>query len=123
VQRTSRPSAGPHRASAPPTPATAGPGWSSPRTPNYAWPGRWSPTCAAPGRNPPHRAGSPQRGSAAAFGTSARPPCFPPGRPNPADPAPDDHLAHATDTRRPATMSARPSNPTKRLPHDSNAEV
>ncbi len=120
---SSRPSAGPPRRSATPTRPTAGPGCSSPPTPNYAWPDRWSPTCADPGRDPPRRAGSPRPGSAAAFGTSARPPCSPPAHPNPADPAPDAHPAPATDTPRPATTSAKRSNATGPSPHDKSVQV
>jgi len=86
---SNRPSAGPARASAPRPPPTAGPGCSSPHTPSYDWPGPSSPTCADPGNAPPARAASPQRESAAAFGTPARrPPCRP-EHPNPAEPVQD----------------------------------
>ena len=110
-------------ASAPRPRPTAGPGWSSPRTPSSGWPAPSSPICAAPGNAPPDRAGSPQPGSAAGFGTSARRPCCPPAHPNPADPAPDAHPAPATDTPRPATTSARRSNATEPSPHDNSAQV
>jgi hypothetical protein len=113
-------------------------GWTTPkiRTPAAAdrwtwlviaahtgWPGPSSPICAAPGNGRPPRAGSPQQGSAAGFGTSARLPCCPPARPNPADPAPDDHPAPATDTPPPATTSVRPSSATGPSPPDNSAQV
>src|SRR4029450_1311584 len=104
-------------------PPTAGPGCSSPPTPNSAGPGPSSLIYADPGHAPPTRAGSPRPGSAAGFGTSARPPCCPPAHPNPADPAPDAHPAPATDTPRPAMTSARPSNATAPSPHDDSAQV
>lgn len=98
-----QPSAGPPRRSETPRPPTAGPGSSWPPTPSYAWPAHWPRTSAAPGRNPPHPAGSPRPGSAAGFGTSVRRPPARPAHRNPANPDPDGHPAPATADPRPAT--------------------
>jgi hypothetical protein len=67
----------------------SGPGWWSPRTPNCVWPGRWPLICAALGRGPPSRVGSPRPGSDGGFATCARRPRVRPVRRNPPGPALD----------------------------------
>src|SRR6266576_2503368 len=66
--------------------------------------------CAAPGQNPPAPAGSPQRASAADFGTCAQKPGAWPGHQNPPGPAQDGHQDAPTPAQPPATTYT-PSSP------------
>src|ERR1022692_622407 len=104
---SSRSSAGPPPRSATPAPLTGGPGSSSPAMPSCASPGSSPAICAAPGRNPPRRAGSPRPASAAGLGTSARRPPLRPAHRNPANPDPAGPQARRTAARPPATTSGK----------------
>ncbi len=120
-----RPSAGPPRSCAHPRRPTGGPGCSWPPTPNSASPGRWPRIYGAPGRNPPHRTGSPQPGSAAPFGTYVHRPAAQPAHRNPPGPAQDDRPDAPTSDQQTATTctpSPQPRQQTRKQAHPDHAE-